>query len=228
MILKSISDIGVKRKDNQDNYWSTIAEVNGETTGFVCVCDGMGGLNQGGLASRMVVESIKKAFEKGMPFKELEGVVQQTNGEIFSKSEETGKMGTTCTFVECCNGRYRLFHIGDSRCYRITKRGAFDLLTNDHSAVKERGLSPEKDYAMWKKYKNSLTRAVGVKQRIRMDYREGSYSKGDSFLVCSDGMWHLFEKNCFHFEDLRDLQSLVDKAKREGEQDNITVCMLGC
>ena len=228
MNLQSISDIGARRKDNQDNYWSAIAKVDGSDCGVVCVCDGMGGLNNGGLASKIVVEAVRDGFKSGVPFKELEGVLQHANSVIYEKSSkgDIGKMGTTCTILEAIDGRYRLLHIGDSRCYRISKRGGFDVLTVDHSALKQYDLSPEKDYNMWKKYKNSLTRCIGVKPRIKMDYREGSYNKGDRFLVCSDGMWHLFEKACFRLEDLDDLKSLVNKAIREGELDNITCCII--
>lgn len=42
MNLQSISDIGTKRKDNQDNYWCAIANVDGSDCGVVCVCDGYG------------------------------------------------------------------------------------------------------------------------------------------------------------------------------------------
>lgn len=228
MNLQSISDIGVRRKDNQDNYWGALATVDGSECGIACVCDGMGGLNNGGLASKIVVDAVRDGFKSGVPFKELEVVLQHANSIIYEKSNygETGKMGTTCTIVEAIDGRYRLLHIGDSRCYRLSKRGGFDVLTVDHSALRMYDLSPEKDYNMWKKYKNSLTRCIGVKPRIKVDYREGSYNKGDKFLVCSDGMWHLFEKSCFHLEDLNDLRLLVNKAIREGETDNITCCII--
>lgn len=226
MNLRCISDIGARRKDNQDNYWGAIANVDGSNCGIVCVCDGMGGLNDGGLASKIVIDAVREGFMSGVPFKELEGVLQHANSVIYEKSSSGGKMGTTCTIVEAIDGRYRILHIGDSRCYRISKRGGFDILTVDHSAIKTYNLSPETDYNMWKKYKNSLTKCIGVKPRIKMDYREGSYNKGDKFLVCSDGMWHLFEKACFHLEDLDDLRSLVNKAIREGELDNITCCII--
>lgn len=228
MNLQCVSDIGTKRKDNQDNYWGAIAKVNGSDCGILCVCDGMGGLNNGGLASKIVIDAVREGFMSGVPFRELEQVLQHANSIIFEKSTSgnDGKMGTTCTIVEAIDGRYRLLHIGDSRCYRISRRGGFDILTNDHSAIKQYDLSPEKDYTMWKKYKNSLTRCIGVKPRIKVDYREGSYNKGDRFLVCSDGMWHLFEKPCFRLEDLSNLRELVNKAMREGEADNITCCII--
>lgn len=228
MNLQCVSDIGTKRKDNQDNYWGAIAKVNGSDCGILCVCDGMGGLNNGGMASKIVIDAVREGFMSGVPFRELEQVLQHANSVIYDKSTngKDGKMGTTCTIVEAIDGRYRLLHIGDSRCYRISRRGGFDILTNDHSAIKMYDLSPEKDYTMWKKYKNSLTRCIGVKPRIKVDYREGSYNKGDKFLVCSDGMWHLFEKPCFRLEDLSNLRELVNKAMREGEADNITCCII--
>lgn len=227
MNLQSISDIGVKRKDNQDNYWCAVAKVDGSDCGIVCVCDGMGGLNNGGLASKIVVEHVREGFKSGVPFRELEGVLQQANSVIQGKTtSDAEKMGTTCTIVEVMDGKYKILHIGDTRCYKLSKRGGFDILTADHSAVRVYGLSPEKDFNMWKKYKNALTRCIGVKPRIKVDYREGSYSKGDKFVICSDGMWHLFEKPCFRVSDINDIKFMVNKAIKEGETDNITCCII--
>ena len=227
MKLNSISDIGIKRKDNQDNFWSALVTIDDEEAGVVCVCDGMGGLNNGGLASQIVVQSIVEGFKSGLPFKELGDIIKQANKIVYELgSNEKSKMGTTCTLVQCLKGKYQIFHIGDSRCYRL-RNSVLESLTVDHSALREYGLDPQKNYAVWKKYKNSLTRCIGVKPEIVVDYYEGTYEDGDRFLVCSDGLWHYFDKWGFHESDISDdLNELVQKCIDCGETDNITLSIL--
>lgn len=226
MILNSISDIGVRRKDNQDNYWSAVLSIDGEDSAILCVCDGMGGLNNGGLASKIVVQSVMEAIKEGTPFEELTGVLEQANGVVYDLGSEA-KMGTTCTLLQCSCGSYKILHIGDSRCYKFTKN-SFDVLTKDHSVIKEFGISRESDPVKYKKYKNLLTRCIGVKPEISVDYYEGKYEEGDIFLVCSDGVWHYFDKHVISENILSDLPSLVKKCIGAGETDNITASVLYC
>lgn len=226
--LESISDIGCKRKDNQDNYWSSISMVDGVETGLLCVCDGMGGLENGALASKIIVEAISEGFKDGIPFYALKDVISSANRRVYDLgSSEDKKMGTTCTVLQVCHGKWEILHIGDSRCYRIHKEGSMQLLTTDHSAVKQLGITKESDPVKYKKYKNSLTRCIGIKPEVYADYYKGTYERGDSFIVCSDGMWHLFEKEAFRgSDDLEDLRLLVKKCIDNGETDNITCTKL--
>ena len=74
MKIISMSSI-CKRKENQDNYWSAILNVNGEEVGVLCVCDGMGGLDSGEKASRMLVSQIRDHFLETGTIEGIEDVV---------------------------------------------------------------------------------------------------------------------------------------------------------
>lgn len=227
MRLISLTDIGVKRKENQDNYWSALLSVDGEDAGVICMCDGMGGLNSGGLASRMVASAVRDYLKTSIDFYGLKDVIEHANKSIYelSNGDKSAVMGTTCTVLLCYNGKYRILHVGDSRCYLLSNH-EFNVLTVDHSAIKQYGITKEKSELLYKRYKNSLTRCIGVKPEVTLDYYEGNYSEGDSFLVCSDGLWHYLEDYDYFEEDLFDLKGLVQKCMDSGETDNITVGVL--
>lgn len=227
MKIDSLTDIGVKRSDNQDNFWSSLLEVDGEEAGVICLCDGMGGLNDGGLASRMVIESVRDGILSGARFEDLEGYIKQVNTSIYRKGlREGGRMGTTCTLLRCYKGIYEIWHVGDSRCYLLNGNGDFEALTKDHSAVKEKNITEEENPALYKKYKNALTRCIGVKPEVVLDYYKGTYKEGDIFFVCSDGIWHSLESLNATKEMMTDLPNLVRNCISKGETDNLTACSL--
>lgn len=227
MKLRSITDIGIKREDNQDNYWCSRLGVSGEEVGIVCICDGMGGLDDGYLASKIVVSAVRDFFLSNSDIDGLLDILKKSNEEILNVSLKNGsKMGTTCTILYCKGGKYFCWHIGDSRCYKISN-GYMNKLTEDHSALeKYRKEGKEISESIWKKYRNMLTRCLGVKESAKMEVYEGSYSDGDSFLLCSDGFWHYLDENDVSEEDLSDLGSMVKKCISAGETDNITVALL--
>lgn len=224
MKLYTLTDIGIQRKENQDNYWSAILDVDGVETGVVCLCDGMGGLENGGLASRMVVESVKDFFSYSVDITELSDVVKQSNKAIYELSE--GKMmGTTCTILVCMQGGYDILHIGDSRCYKESN-GRVDLLTTDHSALNKYKVTIE-NKELFNKLKGKLTRCIGVRDSVVLDYYSGNYKSGDRFLVCSDGFWHYFNPELLvGGKCVKSLEVLVKEYIRKGETDNITVGVL--
>lgn len=226
MKIDSLTDIGVRRKENQDNYWSAILRVDGVEAGVVCLCDGMGGLNNGGLASRIVVESVRDYFKSDIDFDGLSTVLQRANSTIHEiAAGDSSRMGTTCTVLLCYEGMYKILHVGDSRCYLLRDHN-FTALTHDHSAIAKYKISKAKDPELYRKYKNSLTRCLGVKEFVQTDYVEGEYQEGDTFLLCSDGLWHYFEEVVYSEEELFKLPELIQKCIKNGETDNITVGLL--
>lgn len=226
MKIDSLTDIGVRRKENQDNYWSALLKVDGEDAGVICLCDGMGGLNNGGLASRIVVESVRDYFKKNIDFDGLSAVLQSANNTIHSIANGEGsRMGTTCTVLLCYEGTYRILHVGDSRCY-LLRDHVFKALTHDHSALAKYKITKKNNPELYRKYKNSLTRCIGVKDYVQTDYVEGTYQSGDVFLCCSDGLWHYFDDNTYSEEELFQLKPLIKKCIDLGETDNITVGLL--
>lgn len=226
MTLDSISDIGVKRKENQDNFWSALVKRDNQDEGIVCVCDGMGGLYNGQIASRIAAEAVRDSIQDGVSFLELESVLLQANKTIYQLGkQEAQKMGTTCTVLRCAQGVYEVLHVGDSRCYRVHKN-VLHQCTEDHSALKKYNITRESNPAAWKKYRNALTKCLGVTEEVSVDLYKGTYDEGDIFIVCSDGLWHYLDKNPWQSSYIHKLSSLVDRCISSGETDNITCCVL--
>lgn len=227
MKLLSLTEIGRTRKDNQDNFWSARLDVSGVEHGVLCLCDGMGGLHNGGLASKCVVEAVKKACLSGINRDEIITEIELANLEIYKRGKQEGSMlGTTCTVVVSNGTEYFILQVGDSRCYLCSK-GKTSVLTTDHSALQKYGDVMKKDPALYKKYKNTLTRCIGVKPTVNVDVYNGTCSKGDKFLVCSDGFWHFFNPEDLNNVDSEaDLRVLIDRCMSKGEADNISASIL--
>lgn len=227
MILKTLTDVGVKRSENQDNYWSAILDVNGVEAGVICICDGMGGLDKGELASKMVVSAIRDNILTYFDFNNIPEVMKKVNSDIISLCKERNirSMGTTCTVIMCKEGVYKICHIGDSRAYIVNSRG-YTQLTEDHSAIRKYGITKRNNLALYNKYKNKLTRCIGVVENIKPDIFEGTYTSGDAFFLCSDGCWHYFDEKKISLESIKDLRVLFSKCIDEGETDNLTAGVL--
>lgn len=227
MKLNTLTDIGCKRIENQDNYWSALLNVDNEEVGVICLCDGMGGLNNGGTASRLVVQSIRNYLLTEFNLDGLKDVFTEINSKIYSisKGSKDKQMGTTCTLLICYNGVYKIYHVGDSRAYLI-RDNEVSQLTTDHSAVRLYNISKQENPTLYKKYCNRLTKCIGVLSDINIDIFDGNYLKGDKFFICSDGCWHYFDDNGFDVNLLNNLDSLFKLCIENGETDNITAGIL--
>lgn len=226
MRIDSLTDIGVKRKENQDNYWSALLTVDGEEAGIICLCDGMGGMNNGGLASKIVVESVRDYIKTSIDFDGLREVIQHANTTIYDIGvDEHSPLGTTCTVILCYKGEYQILHVGDTRCY-LLRDASFEPLTTDHSALKKYEITKKENPSLYNKYKSKLTRCIGAKPEVILDYTKGEYKTGDTFFICSDGMWHYLDEYDFTADELFNLPDLIKKCIGSGEQDNITAGIL--
>lgn len=228
MKIYSLTDMGKKRKENQDNFWISRLNINGEEACALCLCDGMGGLDSGERASHLVVEAVRNFFTKDVSLPNLKEIIHNKNSEIYQAGRDEGiTMGTTCTAAIFLNNQCKVLHVGDSRLYKWSSNGVIKQITTDHSALQKYGVTLQSNPELFKKYKNMLTRCIGVKPEVVIDSYIETYSSGDRFLVCSDGFWHYFKE-----EDLgkpwriQDLRSLVDECMQSGELDNITVAVL--
>src|SRR5882672_6972662 len=106
-----------------------------------------------------------------------------------------------------------IFHVGDSRIYRLVG-SALEQLTDDHRVA----ISSEQNY---------LSRALGINPQIEIDYRSLQIEKGDVFLLATDGVYEYVGARFIadtindNAEDLdRAARVVVDEAYRRGSSDN--------
>lgn len=240
MEVFSKSDIGLVRSQNQDDCRFGVISPS---CVWAVVCDGMGGANGGNIASATAVEYISQEIEKmysdDLSKAELATlmteIVSQANQKIFEMSQEdielTG-MGTTCEFVFVKDTRVHVVHVGDSRTYAI-RGGKIKQLTEDHSVVQEMVRRGEISFEEAQNHpnKNFITRALGIKPEVHLDYIEANFIYGDVLLICSDGLSNCIStgdmvKICHENRGEGMIQKLVDKAKDGGGSDNITVTVI--
>ncbi len=266
--------MGQQRSHNEDAA-ATFA-LPGTDAAFV-VCDGMGGLRAGDIASneavRVVQEVLQERFGGGDdgtqpdPFSALADAFRRANDSVnaLHKGEDTrvtadipgggggsaasplrrqaeeggstGLMGTTCVAGMVRGQTLFLAHAGDSRAY-LLRGGTLIPLTADHSFVAERVRAGDMTEAEARvsKFRNMITRAIGIDPVVEPEMRREPLSPGDTVLVCSDGLTTMLED-----KDIAALMNspqvaratpdkgasvLVDAANKKGGSDNITVLLL--
>jgi protein phosphatase len=162
--------------------------------------------------------------------------VRHANAAIFKKSQSDANlagMGTTCTLIHVADGEARLAHVGDSRAY-ILRDGKLTQLTDDHTLVnrmvKEGRLRPED--AERHPQRSIITRALGIDENVKVDYRTLSLKPGDRLLLCSDGLSSMIDARVIQgvLSETADpddaAETLVQRANEAGGEDNITVVVV--
>ena len=236
-----ITDPGCVRSQNQDAYH--IEQLDRNTT-LCVVCDGLGGAKSGNVASTLAVdvfvEEIRRSWHSGMDPEEtdqmLQGAVKLANFTVFDQAqqfEEFYGMGTTLVAALIRGRSVTIVNVGDSRAYLVNKDGV-RRITTDHSLVQmmvERGeLTPER--ARTYPGKNFITRAIGTENVVLCDVFHLDVERGDSVLLCSDGLSNMMDDQEILFEVVHGVnkqyccQRLLDIAKNRGAPDNVTCVMV--
>ena len=239
MRISSITDTN-QRDQNEDNRLILPMKVGGKKILLAAVFDGMGGTEAGEEASRMAKERVESWFINNQTLVAsanlekikdvLTSLLVSLNEEIYNYGLEINKsLGTTSAILMIIGDEYIVSNIGDSRIYKFGSKTL--QITKDHTLAQvevDRGnLTPEE--AMTDKRSHTLTQSLGFIDPPDPDYFKGKCKKGDSFLLCSDGMY-----NRVLIEDMAEVvkdkewntkEKLIQIAilsKAEGERDNIT------
>lgn len=240
MRIEGLTDIGSVRKSNQD---ACDYGVFDETAAWAVVCDGMGGVNGGHIASAVALEEIKrhitssyKATMSSNNIKEmLINSINKANIAVYKRAEkepELRGMGTTAVATVVKGEKLFIVHVGDSRAYLLSNE-ELERLTVDHSYVQNLinfGQLTESEARVHPK-RNIITRAIGVHDEIACDYITANFRKGDTLLMCTDGLTnHIDDEGLFKLMSDNEGKELVDllikTAKDEGGSDNITVALI--
>ncbi len=241
-----MSDTGRIREHNEDTI-GTDADI-----GLVVLADGMGGYKAGevasGIAVRTVMSLVKDAVERedltirdpesGMsrPGILLRDAIQRANKIIYQTARSQAQcegMGTTVVAALFFDNRISVAHVGDSRLYRM-RGGNIEQVTLDHSLLQDlvdRGFySPEE--AARASNKNYVTRALGVETQVEVEMQEQPVQKGDTSLLCSDGLSDMIGDDDMAVTistfgaNLSSVgQHLIQLANDNGGKDNISVIL---
>ena len=195
-----ISDVGRVREGNEDYIGHSLPETSeqAQSQGWLfALADGVGGHQQGEVASKAAVESLLSGFrtaKRGESVPSLmESLVQTANARVFEAGVAAGIHGAgMATTLVACALRYDravVAHVGDSRCYLI-RRGQIALLTRDHTIAHEHarmGLLSEDEIAE-AETRHVLSRSLGAGLFVNVDIADHQVLPGDILVLCSDGL----------------------------------------
>jgi protein phosphatase len=238
------TDPGRRRSENQDRF-ALLPDA-----GLVVVADGMGGTTAGDVAARMAVELVCGAYidvnttwpggttEAGLHgLPRLEAAVQHANRRIHRAAQRRAEwygMGTTIAAVLALGSRMALVHVGDSRVYRL-RQGRLERVTEDHSLFSDlvRVGAADPEHPEPGVPRHVLTRSLGMAPTVKAECRLIDALPGDTFLVCSDGLWSVVRSReiaaiLLSHPDLDEATArLVERANELGGPDNITTVLIG-
>lgn len=243
------TDIGIKKSTNQDSVLVKTAQTDFGNVLLCAICDGMGGLAKGELASATMVRMLSKWFEEEFPGLLYQGLreeslrkswthlIDQANYKISTYAQAQHiSMGTTIAAFLSVGQKYYIVNVGDSRIYQIKKR--FAQLTKDQTVVQREidlGRITAED-ARKDPRRNILLQCIGASQTIEPQYVTGKVEKGTLFLLCSDGFRHVvtpeeLQKNLdVEFQSEQEMKNrlsfLTELNKSRHETDNISAALI--
>lgn len=228
---------GCVREENEDFVGAFTPLPPDERKPLFVVADGMGGHAAGEVASRLAVEQVLQnwaASSNPRPHQALRSAIRSANGAVFSASldAETRGMGTTVVALGIVDGEAVVGHVGDSRAY-LVRKGQTSQLTADHSRVGEmlrmRLITPEQ--AASHPARSQLTRSLGGEPAVQVDISRTALAPGDSFVLCSDGVWDLVAmREVAQAVGTGDAdaaaEAIVQMALARGAHDNVTTLVV--
>lgn len=230
----SRTDVGMVREVNQDFVFVSEAPI-GSLPNLLVVADGMGGHKAGEYASKFAVEVVKQELTQSTeenPEAMMKNAIITANHRLRDAAREDSRfhgMGTTLVVATVIERTLYFANVGDSRLYLLNED--IRQLSKDHSLVQEMvrlgGINQEE--AKHHPDKNIITRAVGGREQVEVDFFEYRLKKGDIILMCTDGLSNMVEDD----EILRIVRSsrdvvetverLIERANQNGGSDNIGV-----
>jgi len=245
--ISATTDVGTKKNINQDSLFVRKMATKIGKMVFAVLCDGMGGLKKGEIASASLISAFtdwmykclpelsQKPLEDGIIKDQWFAVITKQNDKIRAYGQQKNcLMGSTITALLLKESRFFLLNIGDSRAYELS--GKARQLTTDHTVVAEEvtkgNLTAEQ--AENAPMINVLTRCVGVSETIYPDMFFGDTKKNVIYMLCSDGfrhqispeeaMEHLCSTNGTYDAEMKLREEyLIELNKQRGETDNISV-----
>ena len=254
-LVNGITDIGIKKKNNQDSYCYKVIESTYGEIFFAVLCDGMGGLKKGEVASATVVKHFsdwaeiklkeilsKDDFSDYIIRKEFGNIIKSENKKILMYGKNQGvAIGTTVTVLLIINNKYYVANVGDTRAYEINKNNDIRLITHDHSLVQkevDNGIITE-NQAREDSRRNILLQCIGATRNVNEDIFIGNVEKNTVFVLATDGFRNKITNqeliNAYKPENIMDAQTIkqvsnniIKIVKSRMEMDNISVIAVKC
>ncbi|HPT51262.1 MAG TPA: protein phosphatase 2C domain-containing protein [Accumulibacter sp.] len=233
------TDIGCLRRSNQDRVAFVVpqdAEERKRLGVLAVLADGMGGHQGGEVASDLAVKTICERYfatSGNGSRRALELAIEEANGAVFRAAQSDPRlegMGTTATVLLLVGRKVLFANVGDSRLYRCVA-GQCTQMTVDDTLVEQllRAGIIDAEEARQHPVRNVLLRSLGTQDQLGVDARRGgSPTVGESFVLCSDGLYETIgpEEIARAVTDREPevaCRELIELARERGGRDNISV-----
>lgn len=246
------TDVGIRKETNQDSLCIKQAQTDTGNILLAVICDGMGGLEKGEVASATVLLAFAKWFEEELPYllsetdyEEAvrywwERMIKEQNQNIAAYGRQRHiQLGSTITALLIFeNGNYLIGHVGDTRACRITNT-SIEVLTTDQTVVANEirlgRLTPEE--AKFDSRRNVLLQCIGASKTVEPDFYQGKCMPGECYMLCSDGFRHRVtseeisiafapDNNSEEEKMRQNIVRLIELNKQREETDNISAILI--
>lgn len=246
-MISATTDIGLTKNINQDSFSVRQFRSNYGNVVLAVLCDGMGGLAKGEVASATLIRAFEKWSEHQLPQllrngleeqalqRDWNQIITENNEKIKNYGKQTGiNLGTTVTALLITGTRYHILNVGDTRAYEIADH--IQVLTQDQTVVAQEiacgRLTPEE--AERDPRRSVLLQCVGASETVQPDYFSGIPRQNAVYMLCSDGFRHqispeeiyqylnpacMTDSECMK----KNMEALIELDKQRQERDNITV-----
>lgn len=246
-IISACTDIGNTKNTNQDSFGAKILSTKQGKMVFAVLCDGMGGLSKGEVASATVVNAFSQWAETRIPElceneitdaeirNDWVKIATDYNEKIKTYGKKSGiSLGTTVTAILVTDKRYYIINVGDTRAYEISD--SVKILTKDHTVVAREvelgNITPEQ--AETDSRRSVLLQCIGASDAVYPDMFFGDTIQNAVYMLCSDGFRHeISEQEIYQYlqpdvminSDVMksNMDKLIEINKKRQERDNITV-----
>ncbi len=246
------TDTGIKKSTNQDALAIKIVETPKGQAAFAIICDGMGGLAKGELASKEVILAYTDWFQKDFSKmvatdtfdmaklkEQWVAIARIMNNKLRNYGEDQGlSLGTTLSAILMYQDQYYIIHVGDSRVYELTTDEIFQL-THDQTLVAREiaagRLTPEQ--AETDSRRSILLQCIGASPVVEPEFIRGYIAENATYMLCSDGFRHKINTDEM-MAKLGPAAATSEMAMKEGcgfltelvkernETDNVTVLLV--
>lgn len=246
-LLSASTNIGLSKNINQDSYSARIVSTNLGKMVFAVLCDGMGGLAKGEVASATVVRAFIKWAENRLPvlaqknFTDNEirddwtGIVTDYNEKIKLYGKKCAvSLGTTLTAMLITDKKFYIINVGDTRAYEISD--SLYLLTRDQTVVEHEVSLGQitSEQAKIDPRRSVLLQCIGASDNVYPEMFFGSVKQNAVYMLCSDGFRHeISEQEIFDYMNpgamtgteimKNNIDSLIAINMQRNEKDNISV-----
>lgn len=249
-IISATTDIGLTKSTNQDSLSVMTLNTPQGRMVFAILCDGMGGLEKGEVASASVIQAFRKWVTTQLPQlcgapledavirSQWEAIITEQNRTIQAYGARNGvRLGTTAVVMLLTQNRYYILNVGDSRAYELMD--GLRQLTSDQTFVAREvalgHMTPEQ--AERDSRRNVLLQCVGASESVYPEMFFGTSQENAVYMLCSDGfrheitpeeIWQMLQPQVLldEYTMQQNSAALIELNKQRQERDNISLLLV--